>query len=81
MPSLLETLTARERAVRREWLENAVRRKARGACDSCGRQTEVARQARRRVFECVVCFEFGPDGASAPPAATPSFPTVEVTAP
>lgn len=52
-------LPDRERETRRRWLANATRIHARGVCGSCGHVGEVARQPRRREFECIGCWEFG----------------------
>lgn len=57
MATRVEHLTERERAVRRDWLANAVRMPRHGVCGRCGKLTEVVRQYRGRRFECVDCWD------------------------
>jgi len=55
-----------EREARRRWRSNAAHEHF-GRCSSCSRTEEhdgsplyVARQPRKKYFECLECFEFGP---------------------
>lgn len=56
MSSLLDRMSALERAARRQWLLNAVRTKF-GICGACGANVFVARQSRRSDFECLDCWD------------------------
>lgn len=56
-------MSSLERNARRRWLANAAHSHY-GGCDSCGRTRDaegkplyVARQSRRRKFECFDCFD------------------------
>lgn len=63
MASRVEGLSLLERQARRLWLENAAHVHF-GRCSACGRTHDeqgrpllVARQNRRRTFECLDCYE------------------------
>lgn len=65
--SRVEHLSPMERAARRDWLANAAHEHF-GRCATCGRTHDsdgnplyVARQRRRRFFECLECFDLGSD--------------------
>lgn len=88
--SRIEHMNHFERAERRRWLANAAHHHF-GMCGSCKRTHEhdgsplyVARQPRRKVFECVECFAFGPgSGANKkseqPAGFSPTVPTSPIT--
>jgi hypothetical protein len=63
MATRVEGLSRLERAARALWLESASHTHF-GLCDGCGRTHDdegrpllVARQNRRRMFECLRCWE------------------------
>ncbi len=78
--SRVEQLDRFARAARRRWLENAAHQHF-GMCGSCGRTHDgdgkplyVARQRRRREFECLDCFEFGPGSGDVADTPEPPMP-------
>jgi hypothetical protein len=54
--SVVDRMSALERAARRAWLEKAVDQKS-GVCPDCGRFARLARQIGRRVYECLDCWD------------------------
>lgn len=63
--SRVEHLSAIERGARRDWLAGAAHHHF-GQCSTCKRTHDsagsplyVARQRRRRTFECLDCFDLG----------------------
>lgn len=75
--SRVDHLNRFEREERRRWLANAAHHHF-GMCGSCHRTHDhegdplyVARQRRRRVFECLECFAFPAAPAAAPASAAP----------
>lgn len=56
MSSVLDRMSKLERDTRRAWLANAVDHRQ-GVCPACGTFTTVARQLRRRVYECLQCWD------------------------